>query len=76
MDKWTNIRRDVLVNGMSKREACRKYKLNFRTIQKILKHQEPPGYRRKATRAKPKLGKFIPIMEKFNGKKVDRSGKP
>ncbi len=74
MDKWTNIRRDVLVNGMSKREACRKYKLNFRTIQKILKHQEPPGYRRKATRAKPKLGKFIPIIHEIL--EADRKAHP
>ena len=44
MDNWTNIRRDVLVDGMSRREACNKYNLNFRTIQKILSHTEPPGY--------------------------------
>ena len=41
MDKWTRIRRDVLVGGMSRRDACKKYNLNFRTIQKILEHQEP-----------------------------------
>ena len=52
MDKWTNIRREVLVEGMSKRDACKKYNLNFRTIQKILEYQEPPGYRRKAERKK------------------------
>ena len=65
MDKWTNIRRDILVNGMSRRDACKKYNLNFRTIRKILEHQEPPGYRRKATRTKPKIGKFIPIIHEI-----------
>ena len=46
MDTWTNIRRDVLTGGMSRREACKKYNLNFRTIQKILSHAEPPGKRK------------------------------
>ena len=65
MDKWTNIRRDILAGGMSRRDACKKYNLNFRTIRKILEHQEPPGYRRKATRVKPKIGKFIPIIHEI-----------
>jgi transposase len=65
MDKWTNIRRDILAGGMSRRDACKKYNLNFRTIRKILEHQEPPGYRRKATRVKPKIGKFIPIIDEI-----------
>ncbi len=62
MDKWTRIRREVLVGGMSRREACRKHGLNFRTIQKILGHEEPPGYRKKDARSKPVIGRFIPII--------------
>ena len=65
MDKWTKVRRSVLVDGMSKREACRKYDLNFRTIQKILAHQEPPGYREKESRPKPKIGPFISIIHEI-----------
>lgn len=65
MDSWTNIRRDVLAEGMSRREACKKYNLNFRTIQKILGHSEPPGYRQQTTRDKPKIGPFIPIIHKI-----------
>ena len=62
---WTSGRtsnRDVLVNGMNKREACRKYKLNFRTIQKILKHQEPPDYRRKAAPSVQKLRRIATAL--------------
>jgi hypothetical protein len=51
MDKWTRIRRDILVEKMSRREACRKYNLNFRTIQKILKHPEPPEKPKEYARA-------------------------
>ncbi len=40
MDKWTRVRRDVLANDMSRREASKKYNLNFRTVQKIVDHQE------------------------------------
>jgi len=65
MDLWTCIRRDVLVGGLSKREACQKYQLNFRTIQKILAHEEPPGYRRQTVRAKPKIGPFLPIIHEI-----------
>jgi len=42
MHKWTRIRRDILVEKMSRRKAFRKYNLNFRTVQKILKHAAPP----------------------------------
>lgn len=74
MDKWTRIRRDVLVGGMSRRAACKKYNLNFRTIQKILEHQEPPGYRKKGERDKPTIGPFIPIIHEIleADKKVHR----
>jgi len=62
MDTWTNIRRDVLVDQMSRREACRKYNLNFRTIQKILKDPEPPDRPNEYARDKPKTGQFISGM--------------
>ncbi|MBQ0818623.1 MAG: IS21 family transposase [Methyloceanibacter sp.] len=65
MDTWTDIRRDVLVDGMSMREACKKYNLNFRTIQKILGHSEPPGYCQRATRDKPTIGPFSPIIHEI-----------
>ncbi len=74
MDNWTNIRRDILANGMSRREACKKYNLNFRTIQKILCHPEPPGYRQQSARDKPIIGPFIPIIHEIleADKKVHR----
>ena len=53
MNLWTEVRRAVLADGMSRRDAAEKFKLNFRTIQKILAHVEPPGYRRTELREKP-----------------------
>ena len=55
METWTNIRRDILVDEMSRREACRKYKLIFRTIQKILKDPEPPDGPKEYARDKPEI---------------------
>jgi len=74
MEKWTDIRRDVLVDGLSRREACKKYNLNFRTIQKILSYQEPPGYREKNDRNRPKIGPFLSIIHEIleGDKKVHR----
>ncbi len=65
MNIWTNVRRDVLVNGLSKRQACQKYNINFRTLQKILQHTEPPGYRTKQTRPKTRIGPFIPVIHEI-----------
>ena len=45
-EQWTEIRRQVLVEGLSRREACNSYKLHWKTLQKMLRHEEPPGYRR------------------------------
>ena len=74
MEKWTRIRHDVLVDDMSRREACKKYNLNFRTIQKILDRPEPPEDRKKSMRDKPKIGPFIPRIHEIleADKKVHR----
>jgi transposase len=65
MKFWTEVRRAVLVEGLSKRQACRKYKINFRTLQKILSHEEPPEYQQKGCRPKPKLDPFLPIIHEI-----------
>ena len=36
MELWSEIRRRVLVEGVSKREICRDYKMGWRTLEKIL----------------------------------------
>jgi hypothetical protein len=33
MEQWTEIRRRVLVEGMSKREACKRYAIHFLTLK-------------------------------------------
>ena len=41
MQDWTEIRRKVLVEGVSKRQICRDYAIAFETLQKILSQSRP-----------------------------------
>jgi len=62
MEQWSEIRRRVLVDGLSKRAACREYGLHWRTLAKMLEHSEPPGYRVSQPRAKRKIGPFLEVI--------------
>ncbi|MEK6253946.1 MAG: IS21 family transposase [Gemmatimonadales bacterium] len=59
MEKWTEIRRDVLIEGKSKRQAQRETGLAWKTLDKVLKHSSPPGYRRTKPYEKPKIGAYL-----------------
>jgi transposase len=65
MENWAEIRRRVLVDGLSKRAACRAFAIHWDTLQKILDHPEPPGYRRTAPRPRPKLDPFLPAIRQI-----------
>ena len=65
MENWAEIRRRVLVDGLSKRAACREYDVHWDTLQKILEHPEPPGYRRTAPRPRPKLDPFLGVIHQI-----------
>ncbi len=62
MNNWAEIRRRVLVDGQSKRSVCREFDIHWDTLQKVLNHPEPPGYRRAAPRPRPKLEPFLPVI--------------
>src|SRR5262245_46717331 len=65
MENWAEIRRRVLVDGLSKRAACRQYDIHWDTLRKILEHPEPPGYRRTTPRPRPKLDPFLPVLHQI-----------
>lgn len=62
MELWTEVRRRVLTGEISRRKACSEYGLHWRTLEKILGHTEPPGYRRSHARARPKMERFLPLI--------------
>jgi transposase len=59
MDPWLEIRRRVLVEGVSKRRVLRETGLHWQTLEKILTYSSPPGYRLREPRERPKLGPFL-----------------
>ena len=59
MEWWTKIRLEVLRGESSKREILRREGVHWKTLTKILKHPEPPGYRMKRSRPKPKIGAYL-----------------
>ena len=65
MEKWVEIRRRVLTKEISKRGACTEYGLQWRTLQRILRHEEPAKYQLKEPRRKQKLEKFLPIIHEI-----------
>ena len=65
MEQWAEIRRRVLTGEITKREACREYGLHWQTLKKILAADEPPTFRPKVPRAKPRLGPFLPIIHQI-----------
>ena len=58
MEQWSEVRRRVLTGELSKRQACKEYGLHWDTLEKILQHEEPPGYRQKKPRANLSWGRL------------------
>ena len=58
MEWWTQIRQQVLVEGVSKREVLRQTGIHWQTLEKILTHSSPPSYRIGKARPEPKIGPF------------------
>ena len=65
MEQWTEIRRRVLTEKLSKRAACKEYALEWRTLTRILKHVEPPGYQLTQPRRQRKLAAFLPRIHEI-----------
>jgi len=59
MEQWVEIRRRVLVDGVSKRQILRETGMHWQTLEKILAHSKPPGYRLTRPRPKPKVGPYL-----------------
>ena len=59
MNQWIQIRRAVLVDGLSKRKACRKFNISWDTLRRVLEHSSPPGYQRTAPIDRPVIGPWL-----------------
>ena len=61
VDLYLKVRHAVRIEGliMSERAAARRFGIDPRTVNKMMKFSVPPGYVRKKPPAKPKLDPFI-----------------
>jgi len=59
MEQWERIRYRVLREGVSKRQILRETGIHWQTLEKMLTHSEPPGYRLKEARKQPKIGPYL-----------------
>ena len=59
MGQWTDVRRAVLVDGISKRQACRRFGIHWDTLKRILAHSAPAGYQRVTKSDRPVIGPWL-----------------
>jgi transposase len=63
MEQWARVRRKVLIEKRSKRSVMKEEGLHWETLQKMLAHSRPPGYRR----VNKKVRKIDPHREWVQG---------
>src|ERR1700676_3945657 len=56
---YAGIRRAVMMDGLRRREAAKRFGVHRYTITKILQFSVPPGYRRRERPAAKKLGPYL-----------------
>ena len=59
MEWWTKVRLEVSRGEKSKRGVLRDEGIGWATLKKILEYSEPPGYRLREARPKPKIGPYL-----------------
>ena len=65
MQWWTRLRVRQAQEDVSKRALCRDEGISYKTLEKVLSHSEPPGYRRAAPYPEPKLGPYVARIEEI-----------
>ena len=65
VELYAQVRYAVQIEGLSRREAARRYGIDPRTVAKMMVFSVPPGYRRSKPPARPKLGPFIGLIDQI-----------
>ena len=65
MEPYGQVRRAVYVEGMSRREAARRFGVDPQPVAKMLAFSVPPGYRRSRPLARPKLDPFLGVIDRI-----------
>jgi transposase len=65
VELYGRVRHAVEIEGLSQREAARRFGIDPRTVAKMMVFSVPPGYRRKKPPVRPKLDPFIGIIDRI-----------
>ena len=63
VELYARVRYAVRIEGISRREAARRFGIDPRTVAKMLSFSVPPGYRRSRPPVRPKLDPFVGVIE-------------
>ena len=64
VELYGRVRHACHVEGLSLREAARRFGIHRNTVRKMLAFAVPPGYRRRGPPARPRLGAFTAIIDR------------
>ena len=65
VDLYLRVRLACHVDGLSQREAASRFGIARATVRTMLRHSEPPGYRRRQPPKRPKLAPFTDIIDRI-----------
>ncbi|HEX7532409.1 MAG TPA: IS21 family transposase [Methyloceanibacter sp.] len=65
VELYARVRHAVQIEGLSRREAARRFGIDPRTVAKMMVFSVPPGYRRRKPPARPKLDPFIGVIDRI-----------
>jgi transposase len=74
VELYGRVRHACHVEGLSQREAARRFGIHRNTVRKMLAFSVPPGYRRAKPPRRPKLGAFTALIDQILA--ADRSAPP
>ncbi len=65
VELYAAVRRAVFVEGISQREAARRFGLSRMTVAKMMQFSIPPGYRRSRPPRRPKLEPYLGVIDQI-----------
>jgi transposase len=74
VELYGRVRHACHIEGLSQREAARRFGIHRNTVRKMLAFSVPPGYRRAQPPPRPKLGAFTAIIDQILA--ADRAAPP
>jgi len=65
VELYAQVRRSVVVEGLSEREAARRSGLAREPVRQMLRYSTPPGYQWSKPARRPKLGPFTGVIDQI-----------